>query len=82
MMTNNTLCLSDDGKDSTDEFESDDDDSEITSVGKGESNRVGSFGNLDANDHETILSPTGYTRVPDLFTESKPFNRRISKTKT
>lgn len=60
MMTNNTPCLSDDSKDSTDEFESDDDDILITSVGKGESNRVGSFGNLDANDHDTILSPTGW----------------------
>ena len=59
MMTNNTPCLSDDGKDSIDEFESDDD-ILITSVGKGESNRVGSFGNLDANDHDTILSPTGW----------------------
>ena len=60
MMTNNTPCLSDESKDSTDEFESDDDDILITSVGKGESNRVGSFGNLDANDHDTILSPTGW----------------------
>ena len=60
MMTNNTPCLSDDGKDSTDEFESGDDDIIITSVGKGGSNRVGSFGNLDANDHDTILSPTGW----------------------
>ena len=60
MMTNNTPCLSDDSKDSTDEFESDDDDILITSVGKGESNKVGSFGNLDANDHDTILSPTGW----------------------
>ena len=60
MMTNNTPCLSDDGKDSTDEFESDDDDIVVTSVGKGESNRVGSSGNLDANDHDTILSPTGW----------------------
>ena len=60
IITNNTPCLSDDGKDSTDEFESDDDDIEIISVGKGESNRVGSFGNLDANDHDIILSPTGW----------------------
>lgn len=60
MMTNNTPCLSDDGKDSDGEFESDDDDIIITSVGKGESNRMGSFGNLDANDHDTILSPTGW----------------------
>ena len=60
MMTNNTPCLSDDGKDSTDEFESDDDDIIITSVGKGGSNRGRSFGNLDANDHDTILSPTGW----------------------
>ena len=60
MTTDNKPCLSDDGQDSTDEFESDDDDIVLTFVGKGESDRVGSFGNLDANDHDTILSPTGW----------------------